>query len=216
MEAKRKHQPTISEDRKGAEALDENPLSDLPKFILASASPRRAEILGNAGWPFETLAVNIDESIRESETAIHYVERLAREKAVAASRLRCGLVLGADTTVVVDEELLVKPEDAEDAARMLRLLSGRTHQVITGIALIASDTRHYATVSHEITEVRFARMSEAEIDWYVSTREPMDKAGAYAIQGLGARFITGISGDYLNVVGLPLRLLYRLVRERCL
>ena len=182
----------------------------LPKIILASASPRRAEILRIANWPFDTLAVNIDESRREGEAGAAYVQRLAREKAEAAAlKVRELSVVGADTTVTVDHHILEKPADADDAARMLRLLSDRWHKVLTGVAVVNRNTSE-TTVALQQTEVRFAAMTEAEIQTYVATGEPMDKAGAYAIQGFGARYIEGIKGDYFNVMGLPLRLLYEL------
>jgi septum formation protein len=183
---------------------------NLPKIILASASPRRAEILRIANWPFDTLAVNIDESRREGEAAAAYVQRLAREKAEAAAlKVRELSVVGADTTVTVDHHILEKPTDEDDAARMLRLLSDRWHQVLTGVAIIDRNTSE-TTVALQQTEVRFAAMTETEIQTYVATGEPMDKAGAYAIQGFGARYIERIKGDYFNVMGLPLRLLYEL------
>jgi len=181
------------------------------KLILASASPRRAEILRTVGWPFETLAVDIDESRRAGEEAAAYVQRLARAKADAAGlRAPGATILGADTVVVIEKEILGKPHDDEDARRMLRLLRDRWHQVLTGVALVNGETGS-PKVAHEVTEVRFAEMSEEEISWYVATGEPQDKAGAYAIQGRGARFIKEIRGDYLNVVGLPVRLLYELL-----
>ena len=186
---------------------------ELERLVLASASPRRAEILRAVGWPFEASAANIDETARAGESAVDYVERLAREKAEAvASRRLVGLVLGADTTVVVDGEMLGKPVDAEDARRMLRLLSGRWHEVLTGVAVVRAETKA-RVVSHERTRVRFAPMTEAEIDWYVGTGEPVDKAGAYAVQGRAALFIEAIEGDYWNVVGLPVRLVYKLRKE---
>lgn len=182
---------------------------DLPKIILASASPRRAEILQTIGWPFDALAVRIDESRREDEGAANYVQRLAREKAETAAARTVGLnVVGADTTVVIDDQILEKPIDANDARRMLALLSGHWHKVLTGIAVV--DRRSETRVAYQETEVKFATMSDDEIEWYVAGGEPMDKAGAYAIQGQGARFIEGIRGDYFNVVGLPVRLLYEL------
>lgn len=187
---------------------------ELPKIILASASPRRAEILRTAGWPFDTLAVDIDESRRANEDAADYVQRLAREKAETAAARTIGLnVVGADTTVVIDGQILEKPLDTNDARRMLGMLSGQWHRVLTGVAVVDrknSETR----VALQETEVKFATMSDGEIDWYVATSEPMDKAGAYAIQGEGARFIEGIRGDFFNVVGLPLRLLYELCAGR--
>jgi septum formation protein len=180
------------------------------KVVLASASPRRAEILRAVGWPFEQRAVDIDESRLEGEAAAAYVERLAREKAgAAASRINDGrLVLGADTVVVVDEQVLGKPSDERDARRMLQLLSGRWHEVLTGVALLRAGDE--AVVAHEKTAVRFAPLTETETDWYVASHEPLDKAGAYAIQGCAALFIEEIRGDYWNVVGLPVRLVYEL------
>jgi septum formation protein len=184
---------------------------ELPKLILASSSPRRAEILRTVGWPFEACPVYIDEARQSDEEAASYVERLAEEKArAAAGGLVAGsTIIGADTVVVIDAEILGKPRDEDDARRMLRQLSARWHQVLTGIALI-NGTSSEISVAHETTEVKFATMSEDEIDWYVSSGEPLDKAGAYAIQGLGSRFIEGIRGDYFTIVGLPVRLLYQL------
>lgn len=182
----------------------------LPRLVLASASPRRAEILRAVGWDFEVAPANIDESVRDGETPAGYVERLAREKAEAAARARrFGLVLGADTVVVVDGEILGKPRDAGEARRMLASLRGRWHEVLTGVALVrAEDSR--AVVSHARTRVRFAKMSDEEIDSYIATGESSDKAGAYAVQGRAALFVEGIDGDYWNVVGLPVRLVYEL------
>jgi septum formation protein len=186
---------------------------ELPKIILASASPRRAEILRTVGWPFETMPVNIDESRQPDEDAVAYVTRLAGEKAqAAAARGQHLTIVAADTTVVSDDHILEKPLDLEDAKRMLRLLNNRWHQVLTGVALI-DVTTSAMKIAHEKTEVKFAAMSDEEIDWYVNTGEPMDKAGAYAIQGLGSRFIEEIRGDYFNVVGLPVRLLCNLVKQ---
>ena len=183
------------------------------KIVLASSSPRRAEILRMVGWPFDTSPVEIDESLHAGEDATTYVQRLAQAKAEAAAFRSPGFpIVGADTVVVIDREILGKPRDDEDARRMLRLLSDRWHQVLTGVAIL-NGARFETKVAHETTEVKFARMSEQEISWYVATGEPMDKAGAYAIQGLGARFVEGIKGDYFNIVGLPVRLVYRLVRE---
>jgi septum formation protein len=186
---------------------------ELPRLVLASASPRRAEILRGVGWEFETAATNIDETLRANEAATEYVERLAREKAEAVARSRLfGVVVGADTTVVVDGAILAKPEDDVDARRMLRLLRGRWHEVLTGVALVrAEDGR--ACVAHERTRVHFCEMTDAEIDWYISTGEHADKAGAYAVQGRAALFIEGIEGDYWNVVGLPVRLVYELAKR---
>ena len=189
------------------------------RLLLASQSPRRAEILRSVGWPFETFAVEIDESTRDGESPGAYVERLALEKAEAAARIkRSSLILGADTTVVVDGEILGKPKSEEDARRMLRLLSNRWHEVLTGVALIsgsdkAEDAAPHLRVAHERTRVRFGPMTEPEIDWYVRTGEPADKAGAYAVQGHAALFIEEIEGDYWNVVGLPVRLVYKLANK---
>ena len=183
----------------------------VPKLILASASPRRAEILRTVGWPFEALPADTDESRRAGENALTYVERVARAKAEAvASRAPGATVLGADTVVVIENEILGKPRDDDDARRMLRLLQDRWHQVLTGVAIINGETGA-SQIAHEVTEVRFAAMNEDEISWYVATGEPMDKAGAYAIQGQGARFVKEIRGDYFNIVGLPVRLLYELL-----
>ena len=184
----------------------------IPKLILASASPRRAEILRSVGWPFEALPAHIDESREEGERADAYVERIALAKAeAAAARAPGSLVLGADTVVVIDDQILGKPCDEGDANRMLRVLNGRRHQVLTGVALV-NEVTGQSKVAHEVTDVRFAEMSDEEINWYVATGEPMDKAGAYAIQGHGALFIKEIRGDYFNVVGLPVRLLYSLIK----
>jgi septum formation protein len=182
------------------------------KLVLASRSPRRAEILKAVGWPFEIVSADIDESRFEGETAVPYVRRLAQTKAeTVAKSLPTGLVLGADTVVLVDEKILGQPSDPEDARRMLRLLSGRWHQVLTAVALLRAGENR-SEIGHEKTRVRFAEMSDAEIDWYVGTGEPMDKAGAYAVQGGAAFFIEEIQGDYFNIVGLPVRLVYRLAR----
>jgi len=184
---------------------------ELPKIVLASASPRRAEILRIVGWPFEPLPVDIDETRHAGEAAVVYVQRLAREKAEAAAAKRSeSIILAADTTVVVDEHVLEKPSDKSEAAGMLRLLNNRWHQVMTGVAVINQRTSR-TVVTHRETAVKFAAMSDDDINWYVASGEPMDKAGAYAIQGLGARFIEEIKGDYFNVVGLPVRLVYEVV-----
>ena len=186
--------------------------ADLPELLLASSSPRRSQILTMIGWPFALGPIEVDESLRDGESAREYVARLAEAKARASAAVHAHRpVLAADTTVVVDEDILAKPSDVEDGKRMLRLLQGRWHQVLTGITLLTETT---VDVDVEMTEVRFAPMSEVEIDWYVSTGEPMDKAGAYAIQGKGSRFIEGIKGDYFNVMGLPVRLLYELIKSK--
>jgi septum formation protein len=188
------------------------------RLILASASPRRAELLTAAGIPFEVRPARVDEGVQPGEDAGTYACRVASDKARAAMAQASGRpVLAADTVVVVDGRILGKPADAEDAKRMLGLLSGRTHEVLTAVALI-KDTgcdfpdgprkSHPVSLQVEVTSVEFARLSKAEIDWYVATGEPHDKAGAYAIQGLASRFITRIEGSYSNVVGLPVGLVY--------
>ena len=186
---------------------------ELPKIILASASPRRAEILRTVGWPFETLAVDIDESRRESENATDYVQRLALEKAEAAAAQRPDLaVVGADTTVAIDSHILEKPTDEGDATRMLQLLNNRWHKVVTGVAIIDRATS-VTKVAREETEVKFAPLSDAEIRWYVATREPMDKAGAYGIQGYGATIVRRIDGDFFAVMGLSLMQVVKLMAQ---
>lgn len=179
------------------------------KLILASSSPRRKELLEASGWPYEAITAGIDESLHPDETPAAYVQRLARSKAEAvASGLQSGLVLGADTTVVVENEILGQPLDDEDAKRMLSLLKGKWHEVLTGVAVVrvGGETR----VAYETTHVRFAEMAESEIDWYVATGEARGKAGAYGIQGAAGLFIEEIRGDYFNIVGLPIRLVYEL------
>jgi septum formation protein len=201
------------ESQAGTRALGARGLKIKP-LVLASTSPRRAEILRLVGWNFETLAVEIDETPEALEEPATYVERLARGKAeAAAQRTQGSIVLGADTTVVVDGEILGKPLDEADARRMLRRLSGRWHEVLTGVALVRNGEDARRIVAHETTRVRFASMSDDEIDWYVATGEPMGKAGAYAVQGRAALFIERIEGEYWNIVGLPVRLLYRLAQE---
>jgi septum formation protein len=181
----------------------------LEKLILASGSQRRMEILRAVGWSFEAVAADIDESVHADEDAVVYVKRLALAKAQTVARKSAGsLVLGADTTVVVDGELLGQPLDADDSRRMLRLLSGKWHEVLTGVALLRGSHNAQALVDHETTRVRFAEMSDEEIDWYVATGEPCGKAGAYGIQGPAALFVEEIAGDYFNIVGLPVRLVY--------
>ena len=185
-------------------------------LVLASASPRRLELLRSANIPFVVQPADIDETPLDGEGARECAERLAREKALAVWRTRPhDLVLGADTVVVVDGNILNKPVDPADAARMLRLLSGRAHQVITGVCLArASATRDAMPEmqsASETTLVAMSAISETEIRDYVATGEPMDKAGAYAIQGIASRWIPRIDGDYSNVVGLPVALVYRMI-----
>ena len=197
-------------------------------LVLASASPRRRDLLLQAGYRFGVRPAHIPEDPLPGEEPIAYVTRLAREKAEAVYRQLTGgatqaefssedqssplAVLGADTTVTVDNAILAKPEDAADAARMLRLLSGRTHRVVTGVALA---TARGTQVAAEVTAVRFLSLSDAEIAAYIATGEPMDKAGAYAIQGRAARWIPRIEGCYFNVVGLPLALVSSLLEADC-
>jgi septum formation protein len=183
-------------------------------IVLASASPRRQELLRNAGIPFTVQPAEIDETPLAGEAARDCAERLAREKALAVFQNRPQeWVLGADTIVVVDDVILGKPRDADDAARMLRLLSGRTHAVITGVCLVGPVASRTTTTS-ETTLVTFCDLSEDEIRDYIATGEPMDKAGAYAIQGIASRWIPRIEGDYSNVVGLPVALVYAMLRGR--
>jgi septum formation protein len=183
-------------------------------LVLASASPRRRELLTQAGFTFEVRPAHISEDPHPGEDPIAYVVRLAREKAQAVYNQiddPTAIVLGADTTVTLDGHILGKPEDATDAARMLRLLSGRTHRVVTGVAVV---TAARTDVAAEVTGVKFLTLSEEEIAAYIATGEPMDKAGAYAIQGRAARWIPRIEGDYFNVVGLPLALVSTLLETR--
>jgi septum formation protein len=189
-------------------------------LVLASASPRRQELLRNAGISFAVQPADIDETPLAGEPARDCAERLAREKALAVSRLRPqDLVLGADTIVVVDEKILGKPADAADAARMLRLLSGRAHRVITGVCLVEAVASGQVPgageerTASETTLVTMNELSDEEIRDYVATGEPMDKAGAYAIQGMASRWIPRIEGDYTNVVGLPIALVYGMMQE---
>jgi len=181
------------------------------KLVLASASPRRAELLRHAGLDFIVRPAHIPEQRQGSEPPREYALRLAREKARAvAARDPGAFVLGADTIVVADEHVLEKPLDAADAARMLRLLSGRTHQVTTGICVVGPGVDDSDA---ETTGVTMSLISEDEIRSYIATGEPMDKAGAYAIQGIASRWVSRIDGCYFNVVGLPVPLVYRLLRR---
>ena len=180
-------------------------------LILASRSPRRAELLKAAGIAFEVLAADIDETPRANETPAAYVERLAIEKARAVFALRPDArVLGADTTVTIDGEILSKPVDEADALRMLRLLNGRPHEVHTGVALVSAAGVRSGV---DTTRVWFAAMTDEDISWYVATGEPVDRAGAYAIQGFASRFIPRIEGSYSNVVGLPVALVSSILSE---
>jgi septum formation protein len=176
-------------------------------LTLASSSPRRRQLLEMLGIPLRVIPANIAEVRRPLETPVDYVERLAREKALSVSG---ELVLGADTTVVVRDAVLEKPTDAADALRMLQQLQGRTHQVVTAIALVTNGSVHQAT---DVTNVTFRRVDDEFLEAYVATGEPMDKAGAYGIQGFGAALVERIEGDFFSVMGLPLRLVLNLMRE---
>ncbi|MDQ6785661.1 MAG: Maf family protein [Acidobacteriota bacterium] len=220
---------------------DKSSILQLPKLILASGSPRRAEILRFVGWEFEKHVADIDESEFAGEKPEDYVRRLAHTKAqTVAEFYENALVLGADTIVVIDEKIIGKPKDLEDARRMLRLLSGNWHKVLTGVALVkkerekgrneedeqiklvASDEQSpkpktqnviFGLADLQKTRVKFAELSDAEIELLIEKGEPLDKAGAYAVQAQAALFIEEIQGDYWNVVGLPINLVYRLVKE---
>jgi len=186
----------------------------IPMLVLASASPRRQELLRNAGITFEVQPADIPEDPLPGEAAKDCAERLAREKALAVARQRPhDSVLGADTVVVVDGQFLGKPSDAADAARMLRMLSGRDHQVITGVCLVVSGQ---PSVASETTLVTVSEITDEDIADYVADGEPTDKAGSYAIQGIASRWITRIEGDYSNVVGLPVALVWRMLRQAAL
>ncbi len=181
------------------------------RLILASASPRRADLLNAAGFSFDVMPIEIDEQVLSAEPPTEYVARLAREKAYQVARRNSGRpVLGADTAVVVAGRILGKPADAAEASAMLQMLSGRSHDVLTGVAL-RLDGREACEVA--CTRVRFLPLSAAEIAWYVASGEPFDKAGAYAVQGLASRFVESIDGSYSNVVGLPVATVYRLLKQ---
>ena len=177
------------------------------ELTLASSSPRRRQLLEMLGIPVRVVPPNIPEVRREFETPVDYVERLAREKALSVPG---ELVLGADTTVVVRDAVLEKPSDRAEALRMLQKLQGRTHQVVTSVALVADERVHQAT---DVTNVVFRRLDDALLESYVATGEPMDKAGAYGIQGYGATIVARVDGDYFAVMGLPLQRLVRLLAE---
>jgi septum formation protein len=184
-------------------------------LVLASASPRRQELLRNARIVFKIHPAHINEDPLPGEVAGACAQRLAWEKARAVLEHRPDdIILGADTIVVVDGEILGKPLDETDAARMLRLLSGRVHSVITGVCLAGRVPAAFEDVRSAATEVTMARLSEKEIRDYIATGEPMDKAGAYAIQGVASRWIPRIQGCYFNVVGLPVALVGTMLRER--
>ena len=182
----------------------------LPKLILASGSPRRAEIMNSVGWDFEKDVPDVDESVIDGESPEDYVVRLAKTKAdVIAERHTGEMVLGADTTVVIEDQIIGKPLDIEDAHRMLEMLSGNWHEVLTGVAVVNNGGTNTGL---QRTRVKFAEMNANEINCLVELGDPLDKAGAYAVQAQAALFIEGIEGDYWNVVGLPISLVYDLVK----
>lgn len=184
---------------------------NLPKLILASGSPRRAEILNAVGWEFEKVVPDVDESIIEGETPEEYVLRAAKMKAdVIGETYPDKLILAADTVVVIGDQILGKPRDLEDAKSMIELLSGQIHEVLTGVAL-SRDGK--SRVEMQRTRVEFATLRDPEVTFLVETGSPLDKAGAYAVQAQAALFIKKIDGDYWNVVGLPISLVYKLAME---
>ncbi len=203
----------------------------LPKLILASGSPRRAEILTAVGWEFTKDVADIDESEFLNEKPEDYVQRLAREKAKAvAQKYTQAIVLGADTTVVIDNQIIGKPVDLDDARRMIKMLAGNWHEVLTGVAIVWKEEEKRRRGEEEIgansqnlnykilvglqrTKVKFAEMSDEEIEFLVQFGEPLDKAGGYAVQAQAALFIEKIEGDYWNVVGLPISLVYELIKN---
>ncbi|MGI9054414.1 MAG: Maf family protein [Pyrinomonadaceae bacterium] len=183
----------------------------LPKIILASGSPRRAEILNAVGWSFEKYVADIDESEIAGESPENYVQRLAQTKAeTIAVKFPGQIVLGADTTVVIEHQIIGKPADLIEAKKMLEMLSGKWHEVLTGVALVKNEN---SSVGLQSTKVKFSEMSESEIEFLVEKGEPLDKAGAYAVQAQAALFIEKIEGDYWNVVGLPVNLVYNLYKQ---
>ena len=191
---------------------DKCSMTSLPKLILASGSPRRAEILTSVGWEFEKRSADVDESPLPGETPEEHVLRLALKKAEAvAENYANALVLGADTIVVIEDQIIGKPKDLDDARRMLRMLSGNWHEVFTGVALVSGVTDFVVHIQK--TGVKFAELSDEEIEFLVEKGEPLDKAGAYAVQAQAALFIEEIRGDYWNVVGLPVNLVYEMVRQ---
>jgi septum formation protein len=178
-------------------------------LILASSSPRRAELLLAAGFEFSVRVADVDETQLPGESPRDYVLRLSCVKAQAVARDE-ELVLGADTTVVINNEIAGKPVDEEDARKILRTLSGQWHEVLTAVTVLRGE-RVISDIAS--TLVKFSEMSEAEIDWYILTGEPMDKAGAYGIQGYASRFVERIEGNYSNVVGLPVEMVYRMIKR---
>ncbi|MBA2620364.1 MAG: septum formation inhibitor Maf [Acidobacteria bacterium] len=187
----------------------------LPRLILASGSPRRAEILRFVGWEFEKNVADVDETEFLNEKPEDYVRRLAKTKAeTVAEHYENALVLGADTIVVIDGQIIGKPKDLTDARRMLLLLSSNWHEVFTGVALVKlSENKPETKVNLQKTRVKFAELSDAEIELLIEKGEPLDKAGAYAVQAQAALFIEKIKGDYWNVVGLPINLVYKMAKD---
>ncbi|MFX0558986.1 nucleoside triphosphate pyrophosphatase [Tepidibacillus infernus] len=185
----------------------------MEKIILASSSPRRREILELIGISFLVHPSDVDEGYNESNSPEDIVKQLATRKAMdIASYYQEGIIIGADTIVVLDGQILGKPKDEEDAFQMLNRLQGRSHQVFSGVAVVDAKTRE-VKASYQMTKVYMDPLSEEEIRLYIATKEPMDKAGSYGIQGFGAIFIEKIEGDYFNVVGLPVALLSTLLKD---
>lgn len=183
------------------------------KLILASASPRRRQLLESIRVPFEVIPSDVPEVRGEGESPEEYVARLSRDKAHAiGSRRPSDWVLAADTTVLLGEQLLEKPVDSADAVRMLNTIAGRTHVVYTGVTLLNLERGYHDTRVAE-SEVRMLELSPHDIEWYVASGEPLGKAGAYAAQGIGAMFVESIHGSYTNVVGLPLALLFQMLQK---
>lgn len=183
------------------------------RFILASSSPRRRELLASIGVEFDVLPSHVPEEHQPGEAPEEYVARLSRDKAAAvAAQHPSRWIIAADTTVLLGDRLLEKPVDERDAVRMLSLIAGRTHTVYTGVTLQNAERNHHETRVAE-SEVRMLALPQEDIEWYVRTGEPMDKAGAYAVQGIGGMFIDSIHGSYTNVVGLPLAMLFQMLRK---
>ncbi len=188
---------------------DDIRMINLPKIVLASGSPRRAEILNSVGWAFTKQVPDVDETEFAGEDPAKYVQRLAKTKAeVIAKGHPDQIVLSADTTVVIDGQIIGKPLDLDDARRMLRLLAGNWHEVLTGVAVAANGVTETGI---QCTRVKFCEMTDDEVNFLAEKGDPLDKAGAYAVQAQAALFIEGIEGDYWNVVGLPVSLVYRMV-----
>jgi septum formation protein len=187
-------------------------MTTLPKIVLASGSPRRKQILTSVGWEFTSIPPDIDESERDGESPVDYVLRLAREKAeLVAASSPGAVVLGADTTVVADGRIMGKPVDMDDARRMVRMLAGNWHEVLTGVAVVRDGETRTAM---QRTRVKFSSMTDDEIEFLATKGDPLDKAGAYAVQAQAALFIEGIEGDHWNIVGLPVRLVYELIIKK--